>query len=295
MKRWLLVLLWLPLPLVATADAVRVVDDADREVVLERPAERIVSLAPNITENLFSAGAGKRIVATVEYSDYPEEAKEIPRIGRYDRLDLEGIIAAEPDLVVGWISGNLREPIERLHELGVPVYLIEPRRPGDVAHTVRQLGRLAGTSAVAEAVATDFLARFETLRGLHAERAPVGVFYQIWDDPLMTINDAHLISALIRGCGGRNAFGELESLAPRIDREAVLARDPEVIVASSVGGERPEWLDDWRDWPELRAVARENLYFVPSDKVQRHTVRTLEGMERLCGQLEEARERRRAQ
>lgn len=287
---WAVLLLALAAPV--GADSVRAVDDAGETVTLDAPARRIVSLAPNITETLFAAGAGDRIIATVNHSDHPEAAEDIPRIGGYDQLNLEAIVAREPDLVVGWISGNPERQIERLRELDVPVYMSEAREPRDVANTLRNLGRLAGTGDEAAAAATDFVERFETLRALHAERDPVEVFYQIWDEPLMTINGEHMISSIIRGCGGRNVFADLSSLAPRIDEEAVLERDPEFILASGMGEERPDWLDDWRDWPELQAVERDNLYFVPPDIIQRQTTRILDGMERLCGQIEEAREKR---
>lgn len=274
------------------AGSVSATDDTGRRVTLAEPAERIISLAPNITETLFAAGAGGRIVATVNYSDYPEPARDIPRIGGYNQINLEAVLAYEPDLVVGWRSGNPERQIERLRELDIPVYMSEARRPRDVARTLRSLGRLAGTEEVADAAARIFVERFEALRGVHAEREPVGVFYQVWDDPLMTINGEHMISAIIRGCGGRNVFRDLSSLAPRIDQEAVLDRDPELILASGMDDERPEWLDDWRQWPELRAVARDNLYFIPPQILQRQTTRILDGMERLCQQIEEARRKR---
>lgn len=275
----------------ARAEVRQVVDDTDREVRLAEPAERIVSLAPNVTELLFTAGAGERIVATVEYSDFPEAAERIPRIGRHDQLNLEAILELQPDLVVGWQSGNPGRQIDRLRELGVPVYLSEPRQPRDVADTVSRLGHLAGTEAVAEEAAAAFIERFETLRGLYAGRETVEVFYQVWDDPLMTVNGDHMISAIIRGCGGRNVFADLPSLAPRVDVEAVLDRDPALIVAGSRGRERVGWLDDWRAWPELEAVERDQLQFIPSALLQRQTARILDGMERLCQQIEQARRR----
>lgn len=279
------------MPGVAAAE-VRATDDAGREVVLDAPADRIISLAPNITETLFAAGAGGRIVATVNYSDHPEAARAIPRIGGYNQLNLEAIMARDPDLVVGWISGNPERQIERLRELDIPVYMSEARRPRDVAATMRRLGALAGTEDRAAAAADAFIERFNRLRERHAGRAPVGVFYQVWNEPLMTINGEHMISSIIRGCGGRNVFADLPALAPRIDEEAVLARDPEFILASGMGDERPDWLDEWREWPELQAVERDNLYFIPPSIIQRQTTRILDGMERLCGQIEAARAKR---
>lgn len=276
----------------ASADTVRVVDDTGHEVALTPPARRIISLAPNITEMLFAAGAGDRLVATVDYSDHPPAALEIPRIGSSERLDLEAILDHEPDLVIGWDSGNPRGQVERLRELGVDVYMTESRRPADIARILERMGRLAGTSSVAEPVARDFLARFEQLRARYGDRDPIGVFYQIWDEPMMTVNGRHMISAIIDGCGGFNVFSDLSSLAPRIDVEAVVARDPEVIVASGPDAEPPQWLDDWQDWSGLKATAMGNLYSVPPDIIQRQTPRILDGMERLCRHLEEARQKR---
>lgn len=267
------------------------VDDTGHEVVLDAPAKRIVSLAPSITELLFSAGAGEHIVAAVDYSDHPPAAADIPRIGSSERLNLEAILDFEPDLVIGWDSGNPRHQVGRLRELGVPVYMTEARQPADIARTLRRLGRLAGTDAVAEQAAGEFVARFATLRAVHGERERVGVFYQIWNDPLMTVNGEHMISAIIRGCGGYNVFEDLSSLAPRVDVEAVLARDPDAIIASGSDAGAPGWLDDWREWPELRAVRRDNIYSIPPDIIQRQTPRILEAMELMCEQIERARGR----
>ncbi|QID19184.1 cobalamin-binding protein [Nitrogeniibacter mangrovi] len=279
----------------AFAAAIDVVDDMGDTVHLDAPARRIVSLAPHLTELIYAAGAGERLVAAVEYSDYPPKAKALPRIGSYTNADLEAVVAQHPDLVVSWRSGNPPTQIERLRALGIPVYVNEPRDLDAVAHTLRQIGRLAGTGAVADAAADAFEARQAALRTRYASQAPVGVFYQIWDQPLMTINGQHLISAVIRLCGGRNVFADLDLLAPKIGVESVLVADPEVIVASGMGEARPEWLDAWRRWPQLTAVKRDNLFFIPPELIQRHTPRILDGATRLCEQLDTARRRRPAQ
>ena len=285
---WLLLVLIASLAPMARAEIV-VTDATGHEVRLEQPARRIVSLAPHVTELLFEAGAGERVVAAVNYSDHPPAARELPRVGSYNRFDLERILALQPDLVVGWQSGNPGGQLERLRELGLTVYVTEPRNLSAVADSLEIIGRLAGTSATASRTAEDYRARLQRLRGRYADRRPIDVFYEIWNDPLMTVNGDHLISDVIRGCGGRNVFADLPAIAPRISVEAVLARDPAVIVASGMDAERPEWLDEWRRWPELRAVAGGDLYFIPPDFLQRHTPRVLDGMQRLCEQLERAR------
>lgn len=281
--------------LLATAQcalaAVVVTDDTGRQVQLQRPAQRIVSLAPHVTELLYAAGAGDRVVAAVSYSDYPEAAQALPRVGAYNRFDIEQVLAHDPDLVVGWQSGNPDASLEKLQHLGPALYITEPRSLDAIASNLERLGRLAGTDDTATEAARTFRQRYERLRQRYADRPPLNVFYEIWNDPLMTINGEHLISAIIRGCGGRNVFHDLPSIAPRISVEAVLARDPQVVIASGMDDERPEWLDEWKQWPELQAVSSGHLFFIPPNTLQRHTPRVLEGMERLCKVLEEARSR----
>lgn len=288
MKRWLLTLLCLPL--LAQAE-LSVIDSSGRRVMLERPAQRIVSLAPHLTELLFAAGAAARVVGVVSYSDWPPAAREIEQVGSYSALDMERILALQPDLIVAWESGNNPAQLERLEQLGLTVFRHAPRMPDDIPRMLEQLGRLAGSDAVAEAAAQDFRARLQRLRERNAQAAPLTVFYQVWHQPLMTVSGAHLISAAIELCGGRNVFAALPALAPQISVEAVLAADPQVIVASGMAEQRPDWLDDWKRWPQLAAVRYDNLYFVPPDLLQRAGPRFIDGAERLCAALEKARRR----
>lgn len=267
-------------------------DDTGAEVRLTQPARRIISLAPNVTEMLFAAGAGDRIVGTVEYSDYPPAAARIARIGTYTSVDLEAIVALEPDLVIGWKSGNPSVDRQALMRQGVAWFWSEPRRLEDIARDLERFGRLAGTSQAADSAAAAYRARLADLRQRYARRAPVRVFYQIWTDPPITVGGAQIISSVIGLCGGINVFGDLAALAPQVSVEAVLAADPEVIVASGMEPARPRWLDDWRRWPGLTAAARDNLFFIPPDLIQRHTPRLLEGAAQLCGDLDQARRRR---
>ncbi len=270
-----------------------VVDDAGRKVHLARPAQRIVSLAPHVTELLFAAGAGPQVVGAVAYSDYPEAARKLPRVGGYGNIDMEAVAALKPDLVIAWKTGNRDAHLDKLAALGIPVYVNEPRSFDDVARSIESLGVLAGTERAARSAADAFRARRDELGRRYSARPRVRMFYQIWDKPLMTINDEHLISDAIRLCSGENVFGALPQLAPTIGVEGVLAADPEVIVASGMGEARPDWLDQWKRWPKLAAVAADNLYFIPPELIQRHTPRLLDGTAQLCGFLDEARAKRR--
>jgi len=279
---------------VARAEIV-VTDDSGTTVRLAAPARRIVSLAPHITETLFAIGAGERIVGTVEYSDYPEAAKRIPRVGGYSRLDLEAVAALKPDLVIAWESGNAKAHIDKLRSLGLAIYISQPNHIDDVATALERFGQLTGLPDAGRAAASHFRTRLAALHGRYASRPTVRTFYQIWKQPLMTVGAPQIISDAIKLCGGENVFAALPTMAPTVTVEGVIAANPEAIVASGMGESRPDWLDDWKRWTSITAVARNNLFFIPPDLLHRHTPRLLDGTERLCQHLEKARGRRPAE
>ncbi len=267
---------------------IRVMDDAGQPVILEKPAQRIVSLAPHVTELLFAAGAGGAVVGVTEFSDYPESARSLAQVGGGGGLDLEAIIALQPDLVVAWQSGNPRGQVERLQSLGVTVFFSEPRRLQDVPATLQRLGRLAGTESVAAAQADSFNHRYIELRDKYSSRPKVSVFYQIWDQPLMTLNGEHLFSDVVRLCGGENIFNTLPTLAPQIDIEAVLQANPDVIVIAADANDSP-LLAAWQRWPKLSAVKQGHVYAMQREQLVRHSPRILDGAERLCILLDAVR------
>ena len=278
---------------IATAQAEVVVrDDTGATVRLPVPARRIVSLAPHATENLFAAGAGERLVGAVEYSNYPEAAKKIRCVGDYSRPDLEAIVALKPDLVVVWQSGNAAATVEKLKALGLAVYQTQPDRLEDIPANIEKLGRLAGSAAVAKRAAADFRQRLAALRKRYSARPLVPVFYQAWQQPLLTVGGDQIISNVIHLCGGENIFAGLAAKAPSVSMEAVLAADPEAIVASGMGHDTPIGLAEWRAWKGMKAVARGNLFHVSADLMQRPTPRLLDGANQLCRHLETARGRR---
>ncbi len=277
----------------ATAHAEVVLqDDTGATVRLSAPARRIVSLAPHATENLFAAGAGDRLVGAVEYSDYPAAAKRLASVGDYSRPDLEAIVALKPDLVVAWQSGNAGGLVKRLQALGLTVYQTQPDRLEDIPANLEKLGRLAGSETISRRAAADFRQRLASLRQHYSTRPPVRVFYQAWHQPLLTVGGSQIINEAIRLCGGENIFAGLAAKAPGVSVEAVIAANPEAIVASGMGYDTPIGLDDWRAWKRMRAVTRDNLFHVPADLMQRPTPRLLDGAEQLCQHLETARGRR---
>ncbi len=288
--RWVGALLLAMVAILGRAEPV-VEDDEGRRVALAEPARRVVSLAPHLTELLFAVGAGGRLVGVSEYSDWPPEAQSLPRIGGFGGMDMETIVALRPDLVVAWGSGNAREQLKALRALGLTLFISEPRQLEDIPRTLHRLGVLTGMEKTARQAAAAFWKRLDELRGRYAGKSPISVFYQVWNRPLLTLNGEHLVNQILDLCGGVNVFATLEGLAPQVSVEAVLAVNPQAIVASGAQGERPIWLDEWRRWPSLTAVSHDTLFSIPPDLLQRHSPRVLDGADRLCQNLDVARER----
>lgn len=275
---------------------VSVVDDAGQRVTLAEPARRVVALAPHAVELAYAAGGGGKLVGAVSYSDYPSAAKALPRVGTNTALDLERIVALKPDLVIVWRHGNGERQLDRLRALGIPLYHSEPRRIDSVATDLIALGTLMGTGSQAQTAAADYRTKIATLRARYAGRSPVSVFYEVWADPLMTLNGAHIISDVIALCGGRNVFANMAPLVPTVSTEAVVAADPEAIVTASQGATRADAplpsLAAWHAWPRMTAVARGNLFAIDGDLITRPAPRLAQGAEQLCHDLDLARGRR---
>ncbi|MEX0952000.1 MAG: cobalamin-binding protein [Gammaproteobacteria bacterium] len=269
---------------------VSVTDDEDRVVALPQPAARVISLAPHLTELLYAAGAEGQIVGTVRYSDYPSAAKSLPLVGDANNLDLEAIFSLQPDLLLGWTSGNSLTQLKQLERLKLPLYLSEPESLTDIAATITDLGILTGNEDVAEQAAANFRSELKDLKHRYHGRKPVQVFYQIWGQPLITIAGDHLIDQIISLCGGNNIFASMQQLAPAVDTESVLAADPDIIIASGDNNERPYWLDEWQQWSNLKAVRNDQIYHINPDLLQRHSPRILEGAAIMCKQIDTARQ-----
>lgn len=269
--------------------AVTVTDDGGASVTLNRPAARIISLAPYTTELLFAAGAGQKIVGAVRYSYYPEAAKNIPRVGDTNKLDLERIVSLEPDLIIAWKS-NAAADTEMLRNMHIPIYVSEPPSLEAIADTIIDLGKLSGTVETAKLSGKKFLDKLTELKNRYSSKKPViSTFYQFWNDPIYTINGKHVISDVIQLCGGRNVFANMPNVSAQVSLEAVLSANPDVIIASGIDATRPAWLNEWNKWPEIKAVKNHRIYYIPPDLIQRQTPRILEGAAMMCGFLDDAR------
>ncbi len=278
--------------LAVQAAPVTVVDDVGRQVTLKTPAQRVISMAPHATELLFAAGGGARVVGAMNYSDYPEAAKTIPLVGSNSQIDMERVLALKPDLIVVWHTGNTARQIAQIESLGVPVFHSEPRRLAQVAGNIERLGELLGTAPAARAAAGAYRAKLAGLEARYGGRPPVTVFYQIWDQPLYTLNDAQIASDAIRVCGGRNVFGGLKVVAPEVSLEAVIAADPEAIMAGKRYDPANPGLKLWEPYRSMTAVKRGNLLTVDGELLTRPGSRAIEGAGSLCQALEGVRQRR---
>jgi len=268
---------------------IRVTDFTGKKIILDKPAQRIIALSPHIAENIFSAGAGENFVATVDYSDFPAQATAIKRIGGFNTLSLEAIVEVNPDLIIAWGSGNGLQIISQLRSLGFAVYVDEPITLQDIVKSIGDIGVLAGTTDVSEKVVAEFDNKLSALRLANEKKSPVSVLYEVWHEPLQTLNQNHIISSVINLCRGENIFADAIPQAPKVSVEAVIARNPDVIVASGLGEEAPPWLVEWQRWPSISAVKNNSVFFVPPDIIQRHTTRILEGASLMCEHLDSAR------
>lgn len=275
-----------------TADVradISVIDDSGANVVLARPAQRIVSLAPHLTEQLYAIGAGERIVGTTEHADYPPSARAIPRVARAHAISVEGIAALQPDLIVTWGSGFPAETVEPLRRLGVPVFVNEPRTLANVASSMRRLGVLTGLDG--GPAAARFSARLDELRAAHAAQPPVRVFYQVWAEPLMTLTSRHVISEAIKLCGGRNVFADVPGISPTVSAEAVIAADPQLIATAEPGARAGGALDYWKRFDTLSATRLDQFATLDADRINRQGPRLPDEIAVLCAAIARTRAR----
>ncbi|OGA38438.1 MAG: hypothetical protein A3G24_20230 [Betaproteobacteria bacterium RIFCSPLOWO2_12_FULL_62_13] len=277
--------------LAAAAQPQPVADHRGRTVALAAPAQRIVSLAPHLTEIAFAAGAGEKLVGVAHFSDYPAAAQRVSRIGDAARVDLERILALKPDLILAWKSGNQAGDIARLEQLGFRVFVTEPQRLSDIPRLLRAVGELAGTTDAAHRAAAAFEHEVETLRAQHGARPAVRVFYEIWHRPLLTVNGKHMISDVIALCGGVNVFAAAPLLTPSVSLEAVLWARPEAILGGS-SAVIPKHFDlQWRAHA-ITALKDVPVFYVAPDEIQRQTPRIAQGAKAICEALEKVRNSR---
>ena len=278
---WLAVLLWVT---VAYPASVTVNDEVGRSVAFPFPPKRIVSLAPNVTETLFSLGLDEEIVGVSTHCNYPERAKSKPRVGSYISLDFEKILSLKPDLVIATGAGNTKDMVERLAQWGFPTYVIFPRDFDGVLESMGHLGTVVDREEEAAAVIREMKDRkqrvTERIRGLPRPR----VFLEIGEAPIVTVGKGSFADDLIRLAGGENVAGQEKQMYPRWGMEEILRRSPEVILISSMNprGDYQRVLQEWARWKVLPAVKEGRVYLIDSDLIDRPSPRIIEGLEEIA-------------
>lgn len=264
---------------------IEIVDDTGARLHLAAPPARIVSLSAGATEMLFAAGAGGRLVGVAEYSSEPAAARRIPRIGDALAVDIERVVALRPDVIVVWPGGNPAAHIERLARLGIPIYRHRITTLADLPDSLRRLGALAATRVQAETAAAAIEQRLQTLERRYTRASPPSALLQVWGRPIYTVGGGQVMSEALRLCGVRNVFADLRELSPVVSLEAVIKRDPQIIIAAAPRGMAAEWLAEWRRYPMLRAVRTKHLLSFEDQRLGRMGPSMLDATEALCRAL----------
>ncbi|MCW8931908.1 MAG: cobalamin-binding protein [Gammaproteobacteria bacterium] len=276
------------LALVFSAPAIsqiKVTDDTNQIITLNAPAKKVITLSPGLTELIYAAGGANYIKGVVSYSDYPEQAKKLAQVGSYNALDIEKILVMQPDLIIAWKSGNPKHQIEQLIKLGLTVYISEPKDFMDIPVTIKTFGQLMATDTIAKQNADRFTKDFNDIKKTYQtdqEKELKRTFIQIWDNPVMSVNEDHLISKVITLCGGNNIFSHTKGLTNSPSIESILEYDPEIIIATGMADSSQEWLNRWEQWKFLNAVKNQRLYATNPDHLVRHTPRILKGIKDVC-------------
>jgi iron complex transport system substrate-binding protein len=280
----------------ATLTRVTVTDDFGRRVTVRYPPRRIVSLAPGATQMLLAAGAGRELVATIEYSGQPAAERKLPRIGTAEAIDMERLIAVRPDVVIVWPNGNNPAEIATIERLGLPIYRQEADTLEGIAPSLRRLGKLTGTEGAADREAGRLEERLASLRREYGNAArPPTVFLEVWNRPLYTVGGRELMSDALRVCGARNVFADLPQRAPAIGIGAVIARNPDIIIAAAPPGSGAGWLAEWRRFPFLRAVRSGRLLAFEDQRLSALGPGSVAATASLCAEIAALRGRRGAE
>jgi iron complex transport system substrate-binding protein len=258
-------------------------DQLGRNVDVPSEPKRIVALAPSITEIIFQLNQAHRLKGVTQFSNYPPSALALPKVGSYVRLDLERIVALDPDLCIGIKDGNPKEIVDRLQSMKIPVYVVDPRNVDTVIETILEIGRLLNASERANMLAETMGNRLQRVIKIasQTEKRP-RVFIQIGITPIIAAGSKTFIHDLIIKAGGINVAAG-STAYPRYSREQVLALSPEIIIITSMarqaGFEKVK--HDWSRWPNLPAAQNQSIFLVDSDVFDRPSPRLMDGLELL--------------
>lgn len=249
----------------------------------------IVALAPHIVEMLYSIGAGEQIIGASEYSDFPEQAKAIPRVNNYAKVQLERVIELQPDLIIAWQSGSPSDDIARLQQLGFTIVYSEPKTFEDIAKEIRLFGKLTGHTQQAKTRSDEFLSKLALIKATYQSSEPITVFYESWSRPLTTIANASWPQQHLNLCKANNPFAQNASPYPQVNIEQILQWPPMLIIQPKSAHSKNKEVFNWQDWPNIAAVKHQQLIQPNADALHRMTLRSLDELDRLCLSIEQTR------
>ena len=256
-----------------------------RPVRMPVDPRRVIALAPNITEIVFALKQEHRLVGVTQFSDYPDEARKLAKVGSYVQLDIERIVALRPDLCLAIKDGNPRAVVARLESMQIPVYALDPRNLHSVMETILAIGRLLNAENTARDLVQTMQARIVRVQQKVSQASSrPGVFFQIGISPIVSVGKETFIHELIEMAGGTNlAAGNTPY--PRFSREQVLGLSPEVIIITSMARaavfERVK--AEWYRWPSLPAVRNQKIFIADSNLFDRPSPRLVDALELLAG------------
>lgn len=243
--------------------------------------ERVVSVVPHLTELLYDIGAGGKLVAVDDASDYPPEVADKPKVANYRSINVEALLAQKPDLILAWRSAQSRM-LAPLEKLGIPVFYSEPTDFDSLAGEMRALGKMLGVEQRANEAADRYLARLAALRQRYGQPTGVKVFYQLWYPPLTSASGRAWPAQAIELCGGINVMTHAKTPYPQVSQEQVIKANPELILA---GSDDPGALAHWQQWTMIDAVKQGRLALINSDELHRFTPRALNAVEQVCSAI----------
>lgn len=262
----------------------KLIDEVGREVLLNFPPKRIVSLAPNITEILFSLGLDEEIVGVTIHCNFPEKVKTKPKIGSYINVDFEKIVSLKPDLIIATAVGNTRDMVERLEKLGFPTYVIFPKKIQDIMKSISNIGNIVNREKQANEIVQIMQKRLNKVKELTKGLPRPKVFLQIGEAPMVTVGKGSFGDDLINLSGGENIAGSEKEMYPRLAMEEIIKRSPEVIIISTMNpkGNYQKIIINWSRWKTIPAVKNRRIHLIDSDLIDRPSPRIIDGLETMA-------------
>ncbi|MBC3765187.1 cobalamin-binding protein [Neptunicella marina] len=248
---------------------------------LANEPQRIISLSPHLTELTFALNSGDKLVAVSDYSDYPEQAKQLPSVASFQGVNFEAVMRLKPDLILAWRGGNKPQDLSRLQSLGFKLFYSSPQKPGDIADEIEALGESLNQSRRAKTLAADFRQQLVQIKNRYSQQTPVSTFYYMWPTPLMTVGPNAWASKLLNICGATNIFAASPTDYPEVPMEQVLTRKPQLIIAAQKTN-ASDIQAFWQKWLPMFSTPRPRIAQVDPDRLHRFTPRLINGLNGLC-------------